>query len=388
MGNMDSTPADKRILVVDDEPLVLLSLRDGLTANGLVVDTAHSVEEARSWVESEAPYDYLLVDLNLDGGDGGQLIEEMRKKGFTGPVIAMSGHGSVERAVRALKAGSDDLIQKPFSLNNLMNLLRRVEEISSVRAENLRLVVAQERAHEMEKLNRKKLEFFRFTSHELKAPLVAVQSILKVVDEVHNDNLSDVVQDLVGRALTRSDQLMQMINDMLDISRDESAEKGTYECMDLLPLVRDVVEVMQDTATQRKIEVKVVTSAEGVQVRCNRGGLEKAVANLLSNGIRYTPEGGTVTVDLGVDEGCVVLCISDTGIGIPAAEQERVFNAFFRASNARRQAVVGTGLGLSLVQKVVAEHGGQIELQSEVGAGTTFTIRLPIGDCDALSEST
>ena len=114
-------------------------------------------------------------------------------------------------------------------------------------------------------------------------------------------------------------------------------------------------------------------------VRCERDQLERVVINLVSNAVKFTPDGGRVGLDLTVSGDEAVLRVSDTGVGIPEAEQKRLFESFFRASTALNAGVQGTGLGLTIVRSIVERHGGTISVRSAEGAGTTFEVRLPLG---------
>jgi signal transduction histidine kinase len=111
----------------------------------------------------------------------------------------------------------------------------------------------------------------------------------------------------------------------------------------------------------------------------NQLSIEEMVTNLLLNSIKYTPENGMVGIDAEEHDGCIIVRITDTGIGIPIEEQGRIFDEFYRADNARRVEQDGTGLGLSIVKHIIERHGGEIRVQSEEGSGTTFTLTLPKG---------
>lgn len=237
------------------------------------------------------------------------------------------------------------------------------------------------------KADRERIEFFKFASHELKAPLVAVQSSLRLIDEMYRDKLDPRVADLVGRALSRADQLMLMIRDMLDISIDESSQRTTYTCVDVVGIVRDVLALQEVTARQNQIALLAEVPFDKCFALCNRVSMEKVLDNLLSNALRYTPAGGSVRVKLSMDTATVDVDVIDTGIGIAPEDNERIFEEFYRGANARRHNTIGTGLGLALVKKVMAEHGGTVSAKGAPGIGSTFTIRIPIGDCHAVGQS-
>jgi signal transduction histidine kinase len=159
------------------------------------------------------------------------------------------------------------------------------------------------------------------------------------------------------------------------------------EVFSLPEAVREAVE-----AVRREVEVKsqqfhCSIDQAAAAVRGSESSFREAVANLLFNAVKYTPEGGTITIETQTQAGAVVIEISDTGIGIPHDEQARVFEEFYRASNARRVEHDGDGLGLSLVKRVVELHGGTISFSSELGRGTTFRILLPLVSSEAVPDS-
>jgi signal transduction histidine kinase len=376
----DSSNVPRRILVVDDEELILFAVTEWLRTTGFVADSAKTCAAARARI-AQAGYDCVLMDMVLPDGSGQDLLKHIRQSGSTVPVVVMTAYGSLEMAVEAMKAGADDFIQKPFDMTHLTLTLQRVEQMCRCRLENVRLQVENARERERQELEQRKVRFFRFASHELKAPLVAVESSLRLMLEIHGGRLEAPVRDLLDRSLRRSDQLMQMINDMLAISADESSHKASYACTDVVAIAREVLALQEDPARRQRLKLSLDLEHPTAVARCHRPGIEKALANLLSNAVRYTPEGGAVELRVSSEGDSVVVSVRDTGIGIAAEDREHVFDEFFRAPNARKHAAIGTGLGLALVKKVVAEHGGSVSVSSRPGAGAIFTIRIPIGDC-------
>lgn len=378
----ESTSTPRRILVVDDEELVLFAIAQGLTNHGYAVETADNCASASALART-AVFDYVLVDMVLPDGSGIDLLRQIKSGDPALPVVVMTAYGSLEKAVDAMKSGADDFIQKPFDIAYLLLVLGRVEQMNRCRAENLRLRLDREREIQQQELDQRKLRFFRFASHELKAPLVAVQSSLKVIDEICGERLEPRVLDLIRRAVGRSDQMMQMINDMLAISVDESSQRTTYTCVDVVAIVREVAAEQEISARLKPLELLLDIPVSVAFATCNRASMEKVVANLLTNAIRYTPAGGRVVVRVYVQPPVVKVEVEDTGIGIAEEDRARIFDEFFRAANARKAVAIGTGLGLALVRKVVEEHGGEVMVSSRLQQGSTFTITIPIGECNA-----
>jgi signal transduction histidine kinase len=232
---------------------------------------------------------------------------------------------------------------------------------------------------ETERLESEKSRFMNVVAHDLKSPLASIETMVSSALAVYGDRIPPKVREMMERIPVRTGELLKFIRELLDYSQIRSADllEVQFEPLDLLPVLREVVDIQGSIARNRNITLSF-NAARGVPpVMGNREYLKRVAANLISNAVRYTPENGSVTVTLSpVDKGAV-LTVADTGIGIPADDLSRIFTDFFRAGNARKFSPSGTGLGLSIARSIVEMHGGAISVSSTVGAGTTFTVRLP-----------
>jgi len=223
-------------------------------------------------------------------------------------------------------------------------------------------------------LEQVKSQFMRKTSHELRAPIGAVQSLLKAAGS--QMALDAPGRELVDRAVRRSESMLDLIDDLLRYSRLQGATVlDRFEPVELAEIVRSAADLFRAQAEEKHIQLQV--RADSAVVSGVRDSLADVVANLLSNAVRYTPAGGRVTVECGCKDGEAVLAVSDSGIGIPPGELPRLFEEFFRGQIAKQTVQHGTGLGLTIVKRVIDLHGGRIDVESEVGRGTTFRVRLP-----------
>jgi signal transduction histidine kinase len=173
-------------------------------------------------------------------------------------------------------------------------------------------------------------------------------------------------------------RMTQLVSELLTLARADAGQQVlTREELDLSELVRSVVPAMQPLAVQRGLQltedIQAVATVSGDQTR-----LTQLVINLVDNALRYTPQGGTVSVSVGSDREWAVLRVHDTGVGIAAEHLPHLFERFYRADPARARADGGAGLGLAIAQWVTQAHGGQISVDSELGRGSTFTVRLPL----------
>lgn len=212
-------------------------------------------------------------------------------------------------------------------------------------------------------------------AHELKNPLTAVRGNLELLqDEIDGQPGGLLLADRIGRATHR---LTVLVDNLLTLSAvDEAADVREGRSVDLAAVVADAVEVVTLQAGQRGVAVRVQAD-DDVRVRGMPGELEHLVVNLVSNAVKYSDDRGSVDIRVAGVAGEVVLEVTDRGIGIAEEERGRVFGEFFRSANPRARSRPGTGLGLAIAARVVERHGGRIEVDSTLGAGSTFRVRLP-----------
>lgn len=216
-------------------------------------------------------------------------------------------------------------------------------------------------------------DFVANASHELKTPAATIQATAETIRTVVEEDPAAVVRfaDQLEREAIR---LSRIVSDLLDLSRLESGSQERASVA-LDEIVRDEIE--RATEAARESELDIETQIKPASVRGSAGDLELLTRNLIDNAVRYSAAGGTVTVTLAEDDGAVVLRVRDTGVGIPSRDIDRIFERFYRVDRARSRQTGGTGLGLSIVRHVAENHGGTVEVESELGRGTTFTVRLP-----------
>jgi signal transduction histidine kinase len=233
------------------------------------------------------------------------------------------------------------------------------------------------RAHrDLQSLEQIKSQFMRKTSHELRAPIGAMQSLLKAAKTQMKPEAEG--RELVERAIRRSESMLDLIADLLRYSRLQGAkDEEKHEPVDLAEVVRAAADLFRAQADEKGLALEV--RAAPARVTGVREGLTELVDNLVSNAIRYTPAGGRVQVETACDGQEALLSVADTGIGIPADELPHIFDEFFRGQAAKQTVQHGTGLGMTIAKRVVDRHGGRIEVTSQVGRGTTFRVSLPRG---------
>jgi PAS domain S-box-containing protein len=239
------------------------------------------------------------------------------------------------------------------------------------------VTVLQDISH-LKELDKMKSEFIAMVTHELRAPIAAVEQQLTVILNKMAGELTEKQEQLLSRAKQRTNGLLDLIKDLLDLSKIEAGKMVQYkEPLLLQEVIQRVVDLMRAEAENKKIEIQFSAPPKLSLINADRNSMEGIFTNLISNAIKYTPEGGKVWVTLGEEGGFVKATVSDTGIGIKKGDLPRIFDKFYRVKTTETRQIVGTGLGLSIVKSIVDAHLGSISVESEEGNGTTFTVLLP-----------
>jgi protein-histidine pros-kinase len=235
-----------------------------------------------------------------------------------------------------------------------------------------------ERRRMQEETDRVKDEFFATVSHELRTPLTSIVGYLEVLADGGMGPLDDSVSQGVAIIERNVGRLRDLVEDLLTLSAYDAAQVHLdLRPTDLEDVVADCHRALAPAIHSKQLEVTVHSQRGLPPALADRTQIERVVLNLLSNATKFSHRGARVTIDLHAEGPDVVLTVVDTGIGIPAEEQERLFSRFFRSSLAMADEIQGTGLGLTLVQAVVDWHDGTVLVDSVEGEGTTVTVRLP-----------
>ncbi len=250
----------------------------------------------------------------------------------------------------------------------LMNRHRKVKNL--IYAQNEKLKQASDA----------KMKFFRFVSHELKSPIVAVQSSINVIIDIMGNEVPEKALEMLGRARIRTKQMLAILKDLVDLSYDRPVSIDQVDLVNPCDYLDEFIENERPRADEKNIKIIQNICSERCDLKIDRFILEKIFSNLLSNAVRYTPPDGKVIVETDLDNHFWSFKISDTGIGITEEDQKQIFDEFYRAENAKKFATIGTGLGLNIVKKMIENLGGQIELVSKLNQGTTITVRIPVND--------
>ncbi len=225
--------------------------------------------------------------------------------------------------------------------------------------------------------------------HEIKSPIAAISSYLNILLGGIAGELTDKVKDILKKSKSRADDAIVLTNDILDVSRVKLLEQIRKEPVYLEKIIATSIESMRSKVELKNISLEFEEVSDKCrQVVADKRLMELVISNILSNAVKYTPNGGSVQIRLDESDDVIHISVSDSGIGIPSDEMKNIYSEFYRASNAKKANVEGTGLGLATVKRAIEKHGGKIEIKSpgllgnEKNPGTTISVSVPINSID------
>lgn len=425
-------------MVVDDEESVALTMGAILEMDGYEVETHTRGRVALEHLRQQT-FDLVLTDLRLDDVDGLEIVGEVCRNAPDTLAIILTGYASLDTAVKALRQGAYDYLFKPCDVEELkatvargverrsigLQLKARVRELETanelIRTLNAGLqervdeataalrqrmaelaqandeiahlyAEAQEHVVELEKLDELKSRFLSMASHELKTPLTSISGLSQLVvrhmqrrlaagrpdaEEWEREQRAHLERLEILKAQTA--KLARLVDELLDVSRIESGRvEFHFAPVDVPRLVKEVANRFQVTTLSHEIVVSTARAKGAEIVEADQDHIEQVLNNLIGNAIKYSPEGGRITVEVSPDEGGggVVVSVQDRGVGIPPHQLEAVFDLFHRAQEPGSRAS-GMGLGLYISKEIVQRHGGRIWAESAPGRGSTFYVALP-----------
>lgn len=386
-----------KLLIVDDLPENLLALAALIQGEDREVHQAQSAEQALSLL-LEHEFALAILDVQMPGMNGFELAELMRgmEKTRNIPIVFVSAAGrEMNYAFKGYESGAVDFLHKPLDTLAVKSkvsvfvdlfrqrkaLDRQLQALERSRAEQEQLLAQLQVARgELEHAVRMRDDFMSIVSHEVRTPLngLILEAQLRRM-HLARGNLAafseDKLKAMVERDERQINSLIRLVEDMLDVSRIRTGKLSIRpKAFDLGQLVRGLVEnfAAQAHALDTHIELQV---CEALQGEWDEFRIEQVLANLLSNALRYG-ERKPVTVRVFGNDGMACVQVQDQGIGIDGQNQQRIFQQFERV--AAQQASGGLGLGLYISEQIVLAHGGRIQVDSQAGAGATFSVYLPL----------
>ncbi len=362
---MESSGRAPKVLVVDDEEWMRDACAEILQPEGFEVLTAADGPSGLDLIRGRSP-DLMLIDLKMPGMDGIAYLKSV--KAFDPDIVAImiTGYATLESAVEAMKSGAYDFLPKPFKPADLRGVARRGLEHRSAA---LRFSALLHGAAQPKELH------LAMLAHRFKAPLVAMRQCVAVVLQGYAGDCSPRARGMIELVGQRTDQMIHFVDDWLTLSRLEQG-KGIEEAreIDLTQIVKDVVERARQDPWAERVNLRLCCPETPVILHGDPSSLDELAGNLVDNAVRYTPGGGTVTVELEADAHGAKLTVRDTGPGIQPEDLEHIFEPFYRGQPQKN--IPGTGLGLPIVKRIAERHGGRVEVQTSPGGGSTFRVYL------------
>jgi signal transduction histidine kinase len=395
-----------RIMVVDDEESVAVTMQAVLEQEGYRVRAALSAPDARVLLDREH-FDVALLDLRIENTDGIDLMREVRAaQPYCVPVM-LTGYASLESAVRAIREGAYDYLVKPCDLDELKltiaravergtlgrTLNQRVEELQAANAKIQRFAEElQQRVDEatsdlstkvnelseakarLEEVQRQREEFISMVAHELAQPLTNISTAAQLLGR---ERIPDDVQERTRSTIvSETRRLNRLVQDLLDATRLAGGHFQVNPAPnDLGEIVSEQVQSARSASTQHGIELDAPD--EPIIAALDRDRIAQVLSNILLNAIKYTP-GGTIHVLLQTERGEATICIRDEGPGIPRDRLDAIFHPHVRLVGAGNRGTNGSGLGLYIARGIVEKHAGRIWAENTEGGGALFTVVLPL----------
>jgi signal transduction histidine kinase len=362
-----SNQKQKTLLIVDDEELIRNLCASALQEYRLLI--AENGNDALKFLEVE-DVDIVLSDVVMPTISGIDLLKKAKLERPNQAFILMTGYSDKETILHALKEGADDFISKPINVLQLSTTVKKVLEKQKIRDE----------LADLKRSEKLKNDFLGLISHKLKTPATAlslfIQNLAEGVESPDDKNFQLMLEMVQKETL----HLEQLIQDLLFFStailQEEDLDLGRF---DLSMIVQQVSLVLAPSAAGRNIDFLVnVDALQGTLLALNHQRVSFAVRALIDNAIKFTPEGGQVTIIGEVNDDRARLTISDTGSGIPPLELSKIFNKFYQIDPERTGQVRGFGLGLYYARNFIRSMGGQLQLISEPGNGTQAVIEFPL----------
>jgi hypothetical protein len=373
-----SDPSQAAILIVDDEATHLKALCDTLSVEGYSTTGTPSARAALDMLRARH-FDVLLTDLMMPEMNGIALLNAAREISPDIACIVMTGHGTIDSAVEAMKGGAIDYVLKPIKLNALMQVIAR-----GLQMRRLHTIIDQ-RTRELEQANRD-LEAFSYSiSHDLRAPLRVVDAFCQMFLEDYGETIPAEGRRMLDQARAGSQRMSQLIDDLLAFARFGSRplRTGVVDMHSLATRVAAAVRAQAQAAGLAGAQDVTIEIGELPECIGDSSLLEQVLSNLLANACKFTrgrPQPRVeVSATMGVSES--IYLVRDNGVGFDATYADKLFGVFQRLHSTAE--FEGTGIGLSIVKRIVQRHGGRAWAESVLGEGAAFYFSLPASDSRA-----
>jgi signal transduction histidine kinase len=328
--------------------------------------------------------DVVLVDYRLGAVNGIQLLDVIRKTGFEGAVIVLTGQGDERLAAEAMRSGAADYM--PKSDLTTASLRRAID--NALERSRLHIALTEHRLRlermndDLQRKNQEIRSFYHTLSHELKTPLTAAREFVSILVDGLAGELSPTQIEYLGYVKEGCDQMTTCLNDILDITRMETGRFSFHPVAGALPpIVHRTLAGFAGRARSAGIELEEEFASNLPEACFDPHRITQVVSNLVDNAIKFTPSGGKVRIEVSApkaDADRLLVTVSDTGKGIDEEHLDHVFERLYQVRDGSEQSRMGLGLGLFICREIVRLHGGELSVTSQVAKGTTFRFTLPL----------
>jgi two-component system, sensor histidine kinase and response regulator len=365
------------VLVVDDNEMNVELLSNMLERYNYRVLTALNGRDALEQVQRENP-EIVLLDINMPQMSGYEVCRRIKAEpqSVDIPVIFISALDDTENIVQGFDAGGVDYILKPFKFREV---LARVETQLTLYRQKRRIDELRQRERQQyETMDNLRKQFIGSATHDLKNPLFVVSGYTDMLESLPAVRENPNAQNYIGSIRRGVSKMNTLVRDMLDLLQLEAAADLHKTAVDFTTFLNEAVQDMRLRADEKKLQFVVYPPDEAATIQIDLVRMGRVMDNLVSNAIKYTPTGGSVEIIGKVGHTNVVVEIVDTGLGIPQEALPTLFEPFERVNSEEHMAQEGTGLGLSIVKTIVEQHQGSIEVESNLGKGSTFRVTIPM----------
>jgi signal transduction histidine kinase len=365
------------ILVVDDEIGMCTGVEKTLKKFSVPIDDSktHILYNTQSVLTGADFYrviesnhfDLVLLDYKLPDVTGLELLEYITENKKDTLVIMVTAYATLETAVQSTKIGAYDFLAKPFTPEELRNVIKKA---------TIHLVLAKQARNFEEERRKIRFQFISVLSHELKAPLNAVEGYIDILNKRYNNISEEDYKNFLSRSKIRIDGMRKLIFDLLDLTRIESGEKQRdIKKLNLNEIIKSSVELFLNDAQKRNININLFVNPS-LDFYADRHEMEIILNNLISNAVKYNKDNGKVNIKIKKHNNNVKIIVSDTGIGIKKEDIPELFQEFTRIKNENTLHILGSGLGLSTLKKITTLYNGDVRIRSTLKKGTTFIVYL------------
>ena len=365
-----------RLLIVDDEENLRTSLCQAFRMEGYEVTGVSDAQEALGLIQG-ATFDVLLSDLMMPGLDGLSLLEKARLLLPEAVIILMTGQGTVESAIRALKGGAYDYILKPFKLEELFHVVDRGLEQQRLRRENLELAEINRRLTDIDQI---KSDLLSAITHEFRTPLTIIYGWMDLLLTGQFGDLPGGIREsleAIGHSARRLGRLIANLLTYVEFERQEAAFQE--QVVDLGEILRSTATQLSAEYAEKRVRVEFLREVRGASLRADPEKLTLLFSNLVENAIKFNRAGERILLDAWAADGTATVSITNGYGRIPPERLSRVFEPFTQGDMTLTRAAGGLGLGLSVARAIVEAHRGTIALHPAEPQGTTVTVTLPLG---------